>query len=266
MPPRRFVQTWKCGGGTQSIAIGAMICMGILPKPDIAVIANTGREKQTTWDYADNVLVPNLAKVGVTLHRPSAKEFGYYGEAIYQPGGKQSLLVPAFTKQPGADVGKVSNFCNAAWKRDVVDNWLRRTQGVTIAHVRSWIGFSADEMKRVVRMMAGEEYRDGRIYFPLVERGMKRADSIRLVEEMGWPTPPRSACYICPNQTDGEWTDLTPAEFALACAFEKEMQKKDPNYWLHDSCVPLAEVQFKRPDDLSVAMRCDAGDGAACFT
>lgn len=261
----RYKDVWKCGGGTQSVAIGAMIVMGILPKPDIAVIANTGREKKTTWDYADKVLAPALASVGVTLHRPSAAEYGYYREAIYQPGGKQSLLIPAFTKQ-GADVGKMTNYCNAAWKRNVVDNWLRRTQGVSPDSVRSWIGFSADEMPRVVRMMRGQEYQEGRIWLPLVDRGMKRADSIRLVEEMGWPTPPRSACWCCPNQTDAEWLDLSPDEFAMACELEKEMQRKDPDFWLHDSCVPLAEVQFKRPDDASMAMRCDAGDGAACFT
>lgn len=261
---QRFINVWKCGGGTQSVAIGALIVQGRLEKPDVAIIANTGRERKSTWEYMDATLAPELAKVGVTIHRPSAKEFGYYGEAVYQPTGKKQILIPAFTKRPGADVGKMANFCNGKWKQDVVANFLRRRLGVKLKNVRSWIGFSVDEMPRVVRFMNGKEYRAGKIRFPLVELGLKRADSIRLVEEMGWPTPPRSACWNCPNQTDVEWLDLTPEEFELACLFDEKMRETDPHFFLHDSCVPLREVQFKRPHD-PFMRACDDGR-AACFT
>ncbi len=260
-----YTDVWKCGGGTQSIAIGALIMQGLLPKPDYAVCANTGRERKKTWEYMDAILQPALDKVGVTIHRPTALEFGYYGEAIVG-GPKQNLFIPAFTKRPGEEVGKISNFCNGKWKQDVVNNWLRRTHGVNPENVRSWIGFSVDEMPRVLKMRRGQEYREGRILLPLVDRGIKRAEAIRIVEEMGWPTPPRSACWMCPNQTDAEWLDLTPEEFAMACEFEKEMQRtKDPYFWLHDSCVPLAQVEFKRPHD-PFMRACNADEGAGCFT
>jgi len=36
-------QVWASGGGVQSTAIAALIVLGRLPKPDLAVIADTGR-------------------------------------------------------------------------------------------------------------------------------------------------------------------------------------------------------------------------------
>lgn len=63
------LEVWSCGGGTQSAAIAALIVTGKLPKPDLAVIVDTEREKETTWRYYTNVLRPELWKLGVMLHR-----------------------------------------------------------------------------------------------------------------------------------------------------------------------------------------------------
>lgn len=257
-------EVWKYGGGTQSVAIAALIVQGKILAPDLAVIADTGRERGTTWQYMDAVVAPALRKVGVEMHRILAAEYAY-GDARNLYSGS-TLLIPAYTDKTG-EVGKMAGYCNGKWKQDVVNHWLRE-RGLVPNRLRSWIGFSADEMPRVFRMMGGKEYREGRIRFPLVERNMKRRDSIRLAEEMGWPTPPRSACWMCPNQTDAEWRDLRenhPAEFALAVQTEREMRERDANYWLHDSCQPLDTVDFSRPDDLFMRA-CDSLTGAACFT
>src|SRR4051812_11977214 len=60
---------WSCGGGTQSAAIAALIVLGELPKPEAAVISDTGREASETWRYFESVLRPELAAVGVNLVR-----------------------------------------------------------------------------------------------------------------------------------------------------------------------------------------------------
>jgi hypothetical protein len=46
-------------------AIAALIVTGKVPKPDLAVIADTGREKSATWDYLERYIVPALQSVGV---------------------------------------------------------------------------------------------------------------------------------------------------------------------------------------------------------
>ena len=60
-------QIWNNGGGTQSAAIAALLVTGILPKPDLAVIADTGRERSSTWDYLNAYVSPALASVGVPM-------------------------------------------------------------------------------------------------------------------------------------------------------------------------------------------------------
>ena len=70
-----MINFWKCGGGTQSAAIGALIIMGKLPKPELAAIVDTGREVKSTWEYYDNVLYPKLKAFGVEIHRVKASNY-----------------------------------------------------------------------------------------------------------------------------------------------------------------------------------------------
>ena len=46
------------GGGRQTTAMLVLVKRGILPKPDRIVIADTGREKTSTWDYRAEVTEP----------------------------------------------------------------------------------------------------------------------------------------------------------------------------------------------------------------
>jgi len=43
-----MTEVFSTGGGTQSTAIAGLIVQGLLPKPEICVIADTGREMPTT--------------------------------------------------------------------------------------------------------------------------------------------------------------------------------------------------------------------------
>ena len=56
---------WSYGGGKQSAAIAALILQDRLPKPDLIVMADTGRERSSTWRYLDGVIGPSLDQVGL---------------------------------------------------------------------------------------------------------------------------------------------------------------------------------------------------------
>ena len=229
------LQTWSCGGGTQSAAIAALIVQGRLPKPDLAAIVDTEREKTSTWEYYDAVLKPELGKVGVTLHRVPKSDFATVD--LYRDG--EALLLPVFTTQGGAP-GKLPTYCANEWKRRVHQRWLR-AQGVTKCDV--WIGISVDEMRRM-RFSSEPWYRH---QYPLIDLRLRRSDCLRIVREVGWPAPPRSACWMCSNMGNAEWREMKtnhPADFAKACALEVELRQKDPYAWLHESCRPLTEVDF----------------------
>lgn len=261
-------QVWSCGGGTQSCAIAALIVQGKLPKPDVSVIADTGYETRATWEYMDAVLVPELAKVNVTLHRVKAIEWNSKRATLwyeYKDDDRESdLEIPAYSTRSGTR-GKLSNFCTGRWKVETVDGWLSKVHGITRSKAVKWIGFSRDEQTRIVRMQRTDEYKSGLIRFPLLhDYPTTRREAIALVEFMGWPTPPRSACYMCPNKSDTEWRllrDERPDEFAKAVALEKEIHLRDPDAWLHKSCKPLSQVDFSQPDDL-FSRPCNSGQ---CF-
>lgn len=260
-------QVFSSGGGTQSCAIAALIVQGRLPKPDICVIADTGYENHRTWEYLDAVVRPALQSVGLYVHRVTAHQWAAkwtgitLGCGAFSQTGK--LSIPAYTDIDGP-VGKLPTFCSNGWKQDAVDRWLSVTQGLTRSQFVKWIGFSRDEVKRVFRMAKGEEYLKGLIRFPLVrDVPTTRQEAIQIVEDMGWPTPPRSRCWMCPNQNDHEWREIKadPCMWELATGFDDTIRLRDPHAFCHKSGKPLREVDFREEDDL-FAGKCESG---GCF-
>ena len=138
-PAPERTQVWSCGGGTQSAAIAALIVQGRLPKPDLAVIVDTEREKSETWRYYDAVLRPVLAQAGVNLVRVLKSNH----TKVDLFSGKGGTLLPVFTDQSGSH-SKLPAYCSGEWKRDVAMRWMR-AQGVEQAV--NWLGISLDEMR-----------------------------------------------------------------------------------------------------------------------
>jgi hypothetical protein len=264
------IEVFSSGGGTQSAAIAALIVQGRLPKPDFVVIADTERERGTTWAYLDEVIRPALHSIGLEVHRVRFSEWGSmpaHGKPWKSHNGN-TILLPAWTNQTG-NIGKLDGFCSKPWKAEIVDRYLSRQFGITRGQRRKWIGYSLDEPKRFTRIMVSEEGQKGLIRLPLVrDVPTRRHQAIALVEALGWPKPPRSACYMCPNQGDDEWATITPEEMQAAIALEKELQADDPFIFLHSSCVPLDQIDFTRePDQPELAL--DGGrfcSSEGCFT
>jgi hypothetical protein len=233
------------GGGTQSAAIAALIIQGKLPKPDAIIIADTGYEKSTTWQYLEAVIRPALKSIGLEVHCVTQE---WANAGLVSKNGK-SVLMPLFTAQSDT-VGKLTGYCSSEWKVRPMDRYLRKVLGIKKSEQKKWIGFSLDESRRAIRMMATDDWEKGRIRFPLIhDVPLRRHQAIREVEKMGWPTPPRSACYFCPNMSDDEWRDISPEELKLASKFEQQMQETDPFVFLHKSGKPILEVDFSKPDD-----------------
>ena len=229
-------QIFSSGGGVQSAAITALIVLGELPKPDLAVIVDTEREKSTTWEYLEAVTAPALASVGVEIHRVPKSDYSQWD--LYFTGG--GIAIPAYTTKNGS-VGKFRGQCSANWKRRVIQRWATR-QGVKKA--QNWLGISVDEIGRAARQIPGGQGKWG-VRFPLLEIGMNRHDCLALVKQMGWPVPPRSSCWMCPNMAMREWREVqTGPDWGKVVAFEREIRQGDKNIWLTDQCVPVDTADF----------------------
>lgn len=226
------MQVMSYGGGIQSVAMIALVLQGRLSPPDRIVIADTGREKSSTWDYLNETVQPALERVG------SQVEIASHDLATVDLySGNGDLLIPVYTA-----TGKLPTFCSTEWKERVVQRYLR-SLGATDA--QCWIGYSTDESDRANRISRLKWYQRR---YPLLELGLSRADCRLIIEEHGWPLPLKSACWMCPNQDDDGWQEMklySPSDFQKAVDLEKEAQQWDGEIWLHESRQPLADVEFQ---------------------
>jgi hypothetical protein len=74
---------------------------------------------------------------------------------------------------------------------------------------------------------------------------------------------------MCPLQSRAEWAELKlnwPKAFAQAAQLEASIQTKEPNAYLSNYRIPLAQIDFGKEDDLfpdTQPNRCNSG---LCFT
>lgn len=244
-------QVWMCGGGVQSAAIAALIVEGRIPKPDYAAMADTGREKSSTWRYVNDMLKPKLDAVGVDLVIIPASKYATVD--LYAKNG--DLLIPAFTTINGP-VAKLPGFCSNEWKTRVIHRWLTE-QGVSPSGYRKWIGFSANELRRVFA---------GNVWYPLIfEVRMFREDCLAVAEKVFGQAPPKggSCCWMCPNMGDAQWIEMResdPQDFESACALDEQIREADPHIFVHSSGTPLRTAELGNPNQMQLGCT-----GGVCF-
>ena len=236
---------WSYGGGVQTVAIACLIKQGKLPKPDIAVIADTGREAETTWSFMNEVVQPMLAPIGLTIEVAS-----HNLATVDLYSRKGTLLIPAFTNHTGK-IGQLPGYCSVEWKRRVVRRFLKK-KGVR--RCKMWLGISLDEVGRAKPADVGWITHE----WPLLDLKLRRRDCVQLIKDAGLPTAPKSSCWMCPYRGK-EWQSLTAGDRAKAEAFEAEMRAKDPSLFLRDDGRLLAEAWDDKPRPDSTTMACDGG-------
>jgi len=228
---------WSYGGGVQSVALAVLISQGALPAPERTLIADTGREAQSTWDYLHQHVAPLLSPAGVTVevlsHDLAAVDL-YRGS---------TLLIPAYSLKTGAPA---PTYCSVEWKRRVVRRFLRSEGYGPDKPVDLWLGISCDEYLRAKR---SDVAWCAHVY-PLLKLFLRRTDCLNLIARAGLPAPHKSACWMCPWRTASERAELTPDEQHRAATFDQELRASE-------------HVTIYRPQDDS-ADGCDSG--GFCFT
>lgn len=252
------VQLWSCGGGRQSAGIAALIVQGRLPKPDHVCMVALEWEKRTTFAYVNAFIRPAMRGLGIPFTYVSRKQYATKG--LWGGSDGKSLLLPAYTDQSGSPA-KMDEFCSGEWKRECVKRWAAEQCGWKEQGVDSWTGISWEERRR--RRSPRQLWLQP--VYPLLDmlpRPMHVSALLQCIEEVGWPAPPRSRCTHCPNQSDAEWSELTPEEFEAVCVLEDEWRKVDTHAFAHRSCIPLRMVELKPETDSGMFGGCQAG---MCF-
>lgn len=236
------------GGGRQTVALLCLIKRGLLPRPDRIVIADTGRENPSTWDYRDEVAEPLAQRMGLTIEI-APRRLAYVD--LYSHQG--DLLIPVFTA-----TGKLSAFCSTEWKQRVVQRYLKEQHDIHSA--TAWIGYAIDERSRYKPNKAdasGPWYRR----FPLFELSLTKRDCIQIINGAGLPLPPPSACWMCPNKGNEEWRylrDNYPHAFEQACQLDEDVRAEDITQGHAGVVQPHSRVAL-RDADLDVEDRGEPG-------
>lgn len=237
------------GWGVQSWTLAAMAALGELPPVDYAIHADTTWEREQTYSFAET-WTPWLEAHGVKIVTVTDPE-----QAAAVTTMKTDI--PAFTAgQNGATVidGQLRRQCTGRWKVDPQNaqmraelerRGLRKTPGV----IEKWLGISKDEWQRAKH--ADVKYIAHR--YPLLEKGMTRADCIAWLQAHDLPVPPKSACVFCPFHNKAAWQEMKRAggrDWQVALEIDTQIRTARPPYplFVHRARVPLAEA-VQIPED-----------------
>jgi hypothetical protein len=245
------------GAGVQSTTLALLAIEGTLPKPDVAIFADTGWEPAAVYRQVDR-LAEALTSAGVQFFRVSN---GNLRADALDPQHRYAS-VPYFVRNPDGSDGMGRRQCTSEYKLTPINRKVRELLGAAPPHFRrvqrgqvceQWIGFSTDEIGRV-------SDKDRLLYihkrYPLLELGMSRKDCERWLTARGWGDTAKSACIGCPFHGNRQWRNLRdhhPAEWADAVAFDAAIRRGGARglplhgtAFLHRSRVPLNVAPIDR--------------------
>lgn len=168
-------------------------------RPDLILFADTGSEKQETYDYLP-VIQEWLARVGfppVVVVKKEVKDFKHWPP--YRSLGENCLTNGTL---PSLAFGFKS--CSLKWKVYPQEQYAKRWQPALDCwaaggKVRKVIGYDASPNdRRRYAQAQGVEDKKYDYWYPLIEWGWTRDECKRVIAGTGLPVPPKSACYFCP--------------------------------------------------------------------
>jgi hypothetical protein len=287
----REVHILNLGAGVQSTWLYLAFINGWLglPKLDCAIWADTGDEPGAE---ARELGLPDT-EGSVYAHLDWLRSLG--GPPILSGNngvishdlsvGKNStgdrfVSIPAFTTD-GKKKGKAKRQCTKEYKLEVIGRVMRREflglpkgRSPVGIIVHQYLGLSFDEGGRVARNMRAPRPKYIKMHFPLWENFITRANcETDLVARVPHKTP-RSACVECPFHTDDEWLKIksVPLDWARAVRIDESLRtsgsvanrKMDQTMYLHRSCQPLVQIEFK-PSDNALAKQSTINFAAECL-
>ncbi|GAB3813401.1 hypothetical protein [Kribbella italica] len=245
------------GAGVQSTTLLLLAAEGVLPRPDVAIFADTGWEPAAVYAQLDR-LADVARAAGIELHRVSK---GNLRAAATDPAHRYAS-VPYFIRNPDGSNGIGRRQCTSEYKLAPITRKVRELLGANPPAFRrvpagrvceQWIGFSTDEIGRVSDRRR-VKYLTNR--YPLLDLGMSRKDCQRWLAARGWGDTVKSACIGCPFHGNRAWRDLRdnhPGEWVDAVAFDAAIRNGGARgsslrgtAYLHASRVPLDQAPIDR--------------------
>ena len=235
------------GLGLQSSTLYFMSSLEIIERADVAIFADPMRESKETYRYKELLLKWAKENKGIPIIT------GVYGDLyndIMNANGKRVAQLPLYSLE-GNMKGLLLRQCTYEYKvlavRRAYKNWLGLGKRDRYPDTEMWIGITIDEASRMKD--SKDKWQTNR--YPLIEKGMDRADCAVWLHSYMIDRPPKSACTFCPYQSDRRWLNLkrnNPEEFESACLLDDKIRinpKLRSKLYLHRSFKPLREANLQ---------------------
>ena len=195
------VSVLSLGGGVNSTAL----LLALVRKddfPDLVLFADTGGERQSTYDHVDQV--EKLCGVN-----------GIQFERVTNGGRGQgdTLEENCLTRKELPSLAYGFKGCSVKWKRQPMDRFVRDWPPAMLVWSRG------GKVARLIGIDAGERHRavldEDKLYryrYPLVEWDMGRDECIEEIKQAGWTVPSKSSCWFCPAMRRSEILKLQDEE------------------------------------------------------
>lgn len=261
-----MVQVISLGLGVQSTALYYMSSMGLLPKADVAIFSDTGKERNGTYEYLTFLLRWQKENTGIPIVVLSERNL--YKDLLNPPHGLHFSSLPAFTKNANGSVGMLRRKCTSEYKIQVISDYIRDhiyhlPKGARRPATAVWLGITLDEISRMSVPYNAWEIKTYPFLGQCLYKNkaadpldwaipMTRGDVVDWYAKHNLPVPPKSGCVFCPYQSDHNWAlkkKNDPDDFAAAVQVDKAIRNstkfgiRNPVF-LHRSCVPLDEAVF----------------------
>lgn len=258
------------GAGVQSSVVLLLSCLGILPKLDYAIFADTQWEPKEVYQHlwwlaeqADKAGIPILINTTGDIRADLLRSMVRGTKEKEQ----RWVSMPLFTRDRVTDsFGMIRRQCTQEYKLKVIEKTIRQNilglqKGERVpgdVHVNQWVGISLDEKQR----MRASDKRWQTNRYPLIgwpeqllEKRWTRAMCKEwFAREYPGRTLPRSACIGCPFHSNDEWREMKknhPEYFTDACDFDRRIRTcggRQGDVFLHNQRIPLEDVDFSRPN------------------
>lgn len=260
-----MLKVLSMGWGVQSWTMAAMIALGELPPVDFIVHSDTGWERKSTYEFA-NQWGDWLKERGqnlVTLAPPPRSARVLEDNKI--------VSIPAYTLS-NMGVGQLKRQCTSDWKVDPIKRFVRsvlkeRGLKASLNSVEMQLGITTDEFVRA------KDSRTGYIKnsYPLLDANMSRNDCVSWLESKGLPVPPKSSCTFCPFHSMDTWRAMKRKggdDWQQVIAVDKAIRNKRPprKVYLVKQVIPIDEIVI--PEDFGMTqssflndddVTCDSG-------
>ena len=245
------------GAGVQSTVLALMAEHGDfgLPKPDIAIFADTQWEPRAVYEHLEWLKTQVSFEIK-TVTAGNIKENLRNG---VMPDNSKFIGIPIFLTKDDGEFGLMRRQCTTQYKLKPIHQEIRMSLGLKPrqpvpmdSKIEMWVGISVDEIARAKPTQ--ERWIDKK--FPLIELGLSRAQLHKWFQEK-YPDRilPKSACIGCPYHSDAIWKDMKendPDAFIEAVDVDIDLRSNSkitaliPNAqgYLHSSRKPLALLDF----------------------